>query len=77
MCNMQSSCVYKTKVFVILLLIGVCTTGLEISPTERSLADTGKQEDGDETPQGNIFFLKQIFNKYGHQGIISFEVRIF
>jgi hypothetical protein len=58
---------------VTVLLLTGGAAGHEVKPpTEGSLDDEWNNTD----PRHNHrFFLKQIFNKYGDHGIITFEVR--
>lgn len=67
--NMEHLCMLVT----VLLLTGGAA-GHEVKPpTEGSLEDEWNNTD---SRHDRRFFLKQIFNKYGDHGIITFEVRI-
>ncbi|KAJ9600975.1 hypothetical protein L9F63_000870 [Diploptera punctata] len=53
---------------VLFLLFSSCLTDLTIKSSGT---------ENDTAPQDHDFFLQQIFDKYGHKGIISFEVSSF
>ena len=54
------------RVIVLLLLVLSCVTGRRSKSSGKDISETSAQE--------HKFFLQQIFEKYGHKGIISFEV---
>jgi hypothetical protein len=68
-CKMEHSCL-----LVIALLLAGGAVGHEVKlHTEGSLEDEWNDTD---SRHDRRFFLKQIFNKYGDHGIITFEVRV-
>ncbi|PSN38455.1 hypothetical protein C0J52_15621 [Blattella germanica] len=66
--------VMKLSVLVLLLLLGGSASGHRSKSTSKIQSTTQQQDFSGEIPEDHEFFLKQIFDKYGHQGVISFEV---
>ena len=61
---------------MLILLVGACAAEDGVKPTQISGANTERGEgNGTDMRQNQGFFLKQIFNKYGDHGVITFEVK--
>jgi hypothetical protein len=68
---MEHSCVHKTQVLVLILLLAGCAAEQEINAANTD----AREANGTDIQQKKSFFLKQIFNKYGDRGVITFEVK--
>ena len=68
---MEHSCVHKTQVLVLILLLAGCAAEHEINAANTD----AREANGTDIQQNKSFFLKQIFNKYGDHGVITFEVK--
>lgn len=59
---------------MLILLLGACAAEDGVKPTQISGTNTERGEgNGTDMRQNQGFFLKQIFNKYGDHGVITFE----
>jgi hypothetical protein len=73
---MERSCLHKTELLVLILLLGGCAAEHVVKATQASAANTDRSEGNDTNiKQNQGFFLRQIFNKYGDHGVITFEVK--